>query len=269
MYIQIQVFNRYIIDIRGEIYMNKFLNKVVVITGGTRGIGYETARAFLKEGATVVVLGSKKESVDKALQSLKEEFKEAKLGGYYPNLASLESVKADFKKIHDEFGAIDVLINNAGVSDDHHFGDYTEELANKIIDINIKGVLYSTLAAYPYMKEAHKGVVINTSSVVSKEGTTGGVMYPTSKFAVNGITISLARELAKDGIRVNAVAPGVTYTDMMKAVPDEYIKPLVASIPLARLGQPEDIANAFLFLASDEASYISGEILHVDGLVRC
>ena len=94
-------------------------------------------------------------------------------------------------------------------------------------------------------------------------------MYPTSKFAVNGMTISLARELAKDGIRVNAVAPGIIYTDMMKAVPEEYIKPLVASIPLARLGQPEDIAKAFLFLASDEASYISGEILHVDGLVRC
>ena len=132
--------------------MNKFLNKVVVVTGGTRGIGFETVRAFLKEGAIVAVLGSKKESVDKALNVLKEEFKDSKIVGYYPNLASLESVKADFKKIHDEFGAIDILINNAGISDDHHFSDYTEELANKVIDINIKGVLYGTLAAYPYMK---------------------------------------------------------------------------------------------------------------------
>lgn len=246
----------------------KFENKVVIITGGTRGIGLATAKAFLKEGAKVVVCGSRKESVDNALNELNNEFPSSTIRGISPLLSSLDSVKNEFKKVYDEFKRIDVLINNAGVSDDHHVENYTEELANKIIDINIKGVLFGSLAVIPYMKEAKSGVILNTSSMVSRDGTTGGVMYPTSKFAVNGMTLSLARELAKYNIRVNAVAPGITYTDMMRAVPKEYIEPLTSSIPLKRLGQVEDIANAFIFLASEEASYISGQVLHVDGLAR-
>ena len=136
------------------------------------------------------------------------------------------------------------------------------------MDLNVKGVFNASKVAAKYMKENSGGVILNTSSVVSIYGQPSGCAYPTSKFALNGLTLSLARELGPYGIRVNAVAPGITETDMMKAVPKEVIEPLIAQIPLRRLGQPQDIANAFVFLASDEASYITGVVLRVDGLAR-
>jgi len=132
----------------------------------------------------------------------------------------------------------------------------------------VKGVFNATKAAAEHMVKRGEGVILNTSSMVSITGQPSGLAYPTSKFAVNGMTLSLARELGPKGIRVNAVAPGITETDMMKAVPKEVIDPMIQRIPLRRLGQPEDIANAFVFLASDEASYITGVILSVDGMAR-
>ena len=136
------------------------------------------------------------------------------------------------------------------------------------MDLNVKGVFNASRAVVPFMESQGAGVILSTSSMVSIYGQPGGVAYPASKFAVNGLTVSLARELGPKGIRVNAVAPGITETDMMKAVPQEVLEPLVRQIPLRRLGQPEDIANAFVFLASDEASYITGVILSVDGMAR-
>ena len=136
------------------------------------------------------------------------------------------------------------------------------------MDLNVKGVFNCAHAAAKWMTEQHSGVILNVSSVVSITGQVTGVAYPTSKFAVNGFTLTLARELGPQGIRVNAVAPGITETDMMKAVPKEILDPLVAQIPLRRLGQPEDIANALVFLASEKASYITGVVLSVDGLAR-
>ena len=136
------------------------------------------------------------------------------------------------------------------------------------MDLNVKGVFNATRAASECMMARGKGVILSTSSMVSISGQPSGFAYPASKFAVNGLTVSLARELGPKGIRVNAVAPGITETDMMKAVPKEVIGPLIKQIPLRRLGQPEDIANAFVFLASDEASYITGVVLSVDGMAR-
>ena len=136
------------------------------------------------------------------------------------------------------------------------------------MDLNVKGVFNASRAATEHMIPNGSGVILNTSSMVSIYGQQAGIAYPTSKFAVNGFTLSLARELGPKGIRVNAVAPGITETDMMKAVPKEIIDPMIQQIPLRRLGQPEDIANAFVFLASDEASYITGVVLQVDGLAR-
>jgi hypothetical protein len=159
-------------------------------------------------------------------------------------------------------------IQNAGVSESTPFTDYTEEAFDRVMDLNVKGVMIASKVATEYMVEQKSGVILNTSSMVSIYGQPAGVAYPTSKFAVNGMTLSLARELGPMGIRVNAIAPGITETDMMKAVPKEVIAPMVAQIPLRRLGQPEDIANAFVFLASDEASYITGVVLRVDGLAR-
>ena len=159
-------------------------------------------------------------------------------------------------------------MNNAGVSESTPFTEYTEETFEKVMELNVKGVFNAARAAVEYMAPRGKGVILSTSSMVSISGQASGVAYPASKFAVNGLTLSLARELGPKGIRVNAVAPGITETDMMKAVPKEVIEPLIRQIPLGRLGQPEDIANAFAFLASDEASYITGVVLSVDGMAR-
>ena len=243
-------------------------NKVAVITGGSRGIGFSTALAFLREGAKVIITASSQENADKAVKRLRQSFPQAVIGGVAPDLTSLESVRKTFADIREEFGPVDILVNNAGVSESTPLDGYTEDLFDKVMDLNVKGVFTATQAAAEQMAEKGSGVILNTSSVVSRYGQPSGFTYPTSKFAVNGLTLSLARELGPKGIRVNAVAPGITETDMMKAVPKEVIEPLIRQIPLRRLGQPEDIANAFVFLASEEASYITGVVLHVDGLAR-
>ena len=243
-------------------------DKVAIITGGSRGIGYATADAFLREGATVILAASTKESADKAVASLKEKYPRSTVAGISPDLSDLQEVRDIFKLVTGRYGCVDILVNNAGVSESTPFMDYTEENFDKVMDLNVKGVFNATRAAAECMVARGKGVILSTSSMVSKYGQPSGIAYPTSKFAVNGLTVSLARELGPKGIRVNAVAPGITETDMMKAVPREVIEPMIAQIPLRRLGQPEDIANAFVFLASDEASYITGVVLSVDGMAR-
>lgn len=243
-------------------------DKVVVITGGSRGIGFATAEAFLSEGAKVIIAASKQDNADKAVEKLKGSFPSSTVAGIAPDLANYESVKASFDKVAEEFGTIDVLVNNAGVSESTPFDNYTEELFDKVMNLNVKGVYTASRAASEIMEEKGSGVILNTSSMVSISGQPSGVAYPVSKFAVNGFTVSLARELGPKGIRVNAVAPGIIETDMMKAVPKEVIEPMVARIPLRRMGKPEDIAKAFVFLASDDASYISGVVLSVDGMMR-
>ena len=243
-------------------------NKVAIITGGSRGIGYATAEAFLREGATVILTASSEGSAAKAVASLKEKYPQAAVEGISPLLTSLESVKAAFDGVLEKYGHIDILVNNAGVSERTPFESYTEEIFDKVMDLNIKGVFNASRAVVDAMVRQGGGVILSTSSMVSKYGQPAGFTYPASKFAVNGMTLSLARELGPKGIRVNAVAPGITETDMMKAVPKSIIDPMIAQIPLRRLGQPEDIANAFVFLASDEASYITGVVLSVDGMAR-
>lgn len=243
-------------------------DKVAIVTGGSRGIGYATVQAFLREGATVVLCASRQETADKAVAKLQEEFPGAAVEGIFPNLSSSEEVQTSFDKVIEKYGHIDILVNNAGISESTPFADYTEELFDKVMDLNVKGLYNCTKAVTAQMEKQGSGVILNTSSMVSFYGQPAGFAYPTSKFAVNGITLCLARELGPKGIRVNAVAPGITETDMMKAVPKEVIEPLIAQIPLRRLGQPEDIANAFLFLASDEASYITGMVIRVDGMAR-
>ena len=242
--------------------------KVAVVTGGSRGIGFATVEKFLENGAKVVLLGSKKESVDKAIEKLKAINENYEVDGAWPCLSDLSSVEEAFSKIVKKYGKIDILVNNAGMSAMDKIYDYKEEDFKKIIDLNVNAVFNCSRAVVNYMKENGGGVILNTSSMVSIYGQPSGCGYPASKFAVNGLTKSLARELGKDNIRVNAVAPGVTLTDMMKDVPDSVIEPIIKTIPLGRIGTPEDIANAFLFLASDMASYITGVILSVDGAAR-
>lgn len=243
-------------------------NKVAIITGGSRGIGFATADKFLKEGATVILTASSQESANTAVALLKEKHPNSIVAGISPNLANLKSVQDAFREVTSKYGCVDILVNNAGVSESTPFTEYTEETYDKVMDLNVKGVFNATRAASECMIARGNGVILSTSSMVSISGQPSGFAYPASKFAVNGLTVSLARELGPKGIRVNAVAPGITETDMMKAVPDEVIQPMIRQIPLRRLGKPEDIANAFVFLASDEASYITGVVLSVDGMAR-
>lgn len=243
-------------------------DKVAIVTGGSRGIGYATVEAFLREGAAVILAASRQANADKAVAQLKGKYPNATVAGISPDLSCLESVREAFRNATRTYGCVDILVNNAGVSESTPFTEYTEETFDKVMALNVKGVFNATRAASECMIARGKGVILSTSSMVSIYGQPSGIAYPVSKFAVNGLTVSLARELGPKGIRVNAVAPGITETNMMKAVPKEVIEPMIAQIPLRRLGQPEDIANAFVFLASDEASYITGVVLSVDGMAR-
>ena len=237
--------------------------KTAVVTGGTRGIGFAIAKKYLENGANVAIAGSKQESVEKALSLLPEY--DGHVMGIWPDLCSPEEVRAAFDSVKTKFGTLDILANNAGISSRTSLYDYTIEEFSNILDINLKAVFVCSQAAARIMKEQGGGVIINTSSMVGEYGQPSGCGYPATKFAVNGLTRSLARELAKDQIRVNAVAPGVTKTDMVAALPQEMVAQISAGIPLGRVGEPLDIANAYLFLASDLASYVTGITLRVDG----
>ncbi len=243
-------------------------HKVALITGGSRGIGFATAQAFLREGATVIITASKPQTAAKAVQELKLQFPTSTIDGISPDLGNQEEVNNAFHAMDEKYGCIDILVSNAGISDSTPFDQYTQDLFMKVVDLDVLGVFNATRAVTDCMVAHGKGVILTTSSMVSLVGQSTGVAYPVSKSAINGMTISLAKELGPKGIRVNAVAPGIIDTDMMQAVPKEVIDPLIAKIPLRRLGKPEDVANAFVFLASDEASYISGVILSVDGMAR-
>ena len=237
--------------------------KTAIVTGGTRGIGLAIVKKYLENGANVALAGSRKESVDKALQQLSGY--ECRVIGIWPDLCDPEAVAKAFAEVKERFGKVDILANNAGISSRTSLYDYTLDEFSKIMDLNVKAVFVCSQAAARIMKEQGGGVIINTSSMVGEYGQPSGCGYPTSKFAVNGLTRSLARELAKDQIRVNAVSPGVTRTDMVAALPQELVDRISAGIPLGRVGEPVDIANAYLYLASDSASYVTGVILRVDG----
>ncbi len=248
--------------------MELLKGKTAMVTGGTRGIGYAIVKVYLENGASVALCGSRQETVDKALAKLKEENPDYKVIGLCPDLGNPEEVQKAVGTVKETFGSLDILVNNAGISARDGLYDYNPDDFAKIMNLNVNAVFNCAQAAAKIMKEQGGGVILNTSSMVSIYGQPAGVGYPASKFAVNGLTKSLARELGRDNIRVNAVAPGVTRTDMVAALPDEVIKPLIATIPLGRVGEPEDVANAFLYLATDLASYVTGVIRSVDGAAR-
>lgn len=236
-------------------------DKVAIITGGTRGIGFAIVRKFLQNGAKVALLGSRQESVDRALQHLQKEGFTAI--GFCPKLSDEDALRKCFKQVEKAYGKVNILVNNAGVASGTRLIDYTESEENSIVELNFMGVYKTCKAVVPFMTNG--GVILNASSVVSLYGQSVGCLYPATKYAVNGLTKSLSRELADKNIRVNAVAPGVTDTDMVRNLPENLVKPLIDKIPLKRFATAEDIANAYMFLASDMASYITGVVLSVDG----
>lgn len=240
-------------------------NKVCVVTGGTRGIGLACVREFLAQGAKVALWGSRQETVDKALAAVLAETPDAPVAGACPDLTDEAAVAAALDEVVARWGRLDVLVNNAGISQSTPLLDYTAEEFQKVMDLNVKAVFNGCQAATRIMVPQGGGSIVNTSSMVSIYGQKSGVGYPTSKFAVNGLTKSLARELAPTGVRVNAVAPGVTATDMVSALPKEVVDRISMGIAMGRPGEPEEVANAMCFLASDKASYITGVVLSVDG----
>ena len=242
--------------------------KVAVVTGGSRGIGFAIVEKYLENGATVVLCGSRQETADKAVKELKQINPNYNVEGIGLDLNNPEEIEKEFNRIKEQYGSLDILVNNAGISQRESIYSLKPEDFANILELNVNSIFYCSQVAAKLMKQQGGGVILNTSSMVSIYGQSSGVGYPTSKFAVNGMTKSLARELGKDNIRVNAVAPGVTNTDMVKVLPEEIIKPIIATIPLGRVGEPEDVANAFLYLASDMASYVTGVILSVDGAAR-
>lgn len=239
-------------------------NKVAVVTGGTRGIGYAIVKALVESGAKVAIWGSRQETADAAVAKIKAECPGCEVVGMAPKLTDSKAVESAMNAVMENFGSLDILANNAGIAQNIPLESYTDDDLEKIINLNIKAVFICSKAAASLMK-GKGGSIINTSSVVSFYGQGLGSMYPASKAGVNGLTRALSRELGKDGIRVNAVAPGVTRTDMVAALPENMVAPLLQRIPLARMGEAEDIANAVVFLASDKASYITGAVLPVDG----
>ncbi|MDD3370111.1 MAG: SDR family NAD(P)-dependent oxidoreductase, partial [Lachnospiraceae bacterium] len=232
------------------------------------GIGLAIVQKYLENGATVVLFGSRPETAEKAVNGLLSQNPDWPVSGMSPDLSDAKAVAEAIAKVKEDFGRIDILVNNAGISQSASIFDYSDEDFEKVMDLNVNALFYTIKPVALMMKEQGGGCIINTSSMVSISGQPAGVGYPASKFAVNGMTISLARELGPHNIRVNAVAPGVTRTDMVAALPQNIVDSMVARIPLRRVGEPEDVANAFLFLASDMASYVTGEILSVDGAMR-
>lgn len=233
-------------------------NKIAVITGGGRGIGKATAKLFTNEGATVVIA----EFDEVYGQSTANE-----LGAHFikTDISNEESVNALFNFISSEFGQLDILVNNAGILADSTLKKLDPDSFDAVINVNLRGVYLCGRAAADIMIEQGSGVILNASSVVAHHGNFGQTNYVASKAGVIGITKVWARELGKDGIRVNAVAPGFIQTNMTAGMPEKVVDMMGEKVPLKRWGQPEDVANAYTFLASDEASYITGAVLNVDG----
>ncbi|GAB6085570.1 3-oxoacyl-ACP reductase FabG [Alkaliphilus crotonatoxidans] len=241
----------------------KFENKVVVVTGTAQGIGKATALKFAQEGAKVVVVDIKMEMMDEVVSEIKAMG--AEVLAYEVNVVNREQIQAMVDDVVGKWGKIDVLVNNAGITADSQLLKMTEDAFDKVIAVNLKGVYNCTQLVAPVMVENGGGVILNASSVVGLYGNFGQTNYAATKFGVIGMTKTWAKELGKKGIRVNAIAPGFIATPMVAKMPEKVIDMMKGKSPLGRLGTPEDIANAYAFLASDEASFITGTTLSVDG----
>lgn len=240
----------------------RLTNKVALITGASRGIGKATALKFAREGARVVVCDVD-DTVAETVAQIRIQGGSAI--GYKVDVTKSESIEAMVSGAITTYGQIDVLVNNAGVVADAQLKKMTDEQFDKVIDVNLKGTYNCTKAVVDNMIERKCGVVLNASSIVGIYGNFGQTNYAASKFGVIGMAKTWARELGKHGIRVNAVCPGFIETSILKSMPEKVVRALEERVPLGRLGRPEEIANTFAFLASDEASYINGAVIEVSG----
>jgi 3-oxoacyl-[acyl-carrier protein] reductase len=238
---------------------NRLQDKVAIVTGAAKGIGYATALRFAQEGAIVIVADINPEAVKAAAASIPHA------EGYVMNVTDRASIQATVDQVMQRHGRIDILINNAGITQDARLIKMTEAQFDSVIDVNLKGVFNCTQIIAPHMLEAGSGAIVNASSVVGLYGNFGQTNYSATKFGVIGFTKTWARELGPKGIRVNAVCPGFIATEMVKAMPENILKDIEKRSWLGRLGTPEEMANVYLFLASDEASYVNGVALEASG----
>jgi 3-oxoacyl-[acyl-carrier protein] reductase len=238
-------------------------DKVAIITGAASGIGLAAAFSFAREGAKVAVVDFNEELGNASVNDLKAEGYDATF--FQVNVADRESVDEMVKAVLGRYGRIDILVNNAGITKDGMLSKLAVEDFQKVIDVNLTGVFHCTQAVLPTMVEQGKGKIINTSSVSGVYGNVGQTNYAATKAGVVGMTKTWAKELGRKGINVNAVAPGFIETGMTAKVPEKILDQMKMMVPLGRLGVPEDIANAYLFLASEESNYVNGTVLHVDG----
>lgn len=241
--------------------------KVALITGSSRGIGNSIARLFVKNGAKVVICGSKYESALKAVEDIKGDLNisEEYLMPVGLNMKNKDHLKEVVKSIIDKWGKIDILVNNAGITSNVSLLDSTDEEFEEMFQVNFFGVVTLTREVVKYMKDTG-GSIINTSSMVGIYGSRNQAAYASSKFAINGLTKSLSKELGMYDIRVNAVAPGVVGTDMMRgSVTEEMKQGLIRMTPLKKMAEPSDLAGAYLYLSSDLSKFTTGTIIQVDG----
>jgi len=238
-------------------------NKVCIITGAAQGIGLATAIKFAQEGATVVVCDRRAEGVDAAVAAC--EAAGASAMGRVLDVTDRVSVDLMTAAVLEQYGRIDVLVNNAGITKDARLQKMSLEQFDAVIDVNLRGVFHCAQAVADTMVAQGSGVILNASSVVGIYGNFGQTNYAASKFGVIGFTKTWSRELGPKGVRVNAVAPGFIETPILGTIPDKVMDEMRAHVPLKRLGKPEEIANVYAFLASDEASYVNGAVLEVSG----
>jgi 3-oxoacyl-[acyl-carrier protein] reductase len=238
-------------------------DKVTIITGGAQGIGLATARKFLDEGAIVALADVRKESVQGAVDGLKRNGEVVE--GFQVDVTRRPQIDAMVAQVKERYGRVDVLVNNAGITLDARLQNMTDEQFDRVIDVNLKGVYNCAKSVVDTMVAQGGGVILNASSVVGIYGNFGQTNYAASKFGVIGFVKTWAREVGPKGIRCNAVAPGFITTSILETIPDEVMQKLTDRVPLKRLGRPDEVANVYAFLASDEASYINGAVIEVAG----
>lgn len=241
----------------------RLAGKVSIITGAAQGIGEATALKFAREGAIVIVCDLKQDAIDAVVEKCKALGAQAV--GHVMNVTDRAQVDAVVAAVLKQFGRIDTLVNNAGITQDARLVKMTAEQFDKVIDVNLRGVFNCSQAVAETMIGQGSGVILNASSVVGLYGNFGQTNYAATKFGVIGFTKTWSRELGPKGVRTNAVAPGFIATPILESMPEKVLEGMKAKVPLARLGKPEEIANVYAFLASDEASYINGEVIEVSG----
>lgn len=239
-------------------------SKVCLITGASRGIGWATAELFASHGAALVLTARSAEALEQRRQSIQERFG-TPVSTFVADSGDAKAVQACYLELFKQYKKLDVLVNNAGIMQDALLGMISDELASSVVRTNVLGSVFHIQAASRLMGRAKSGSIVNLTSIIGRFGKEGQTVYASSKAAIIGMTLAAAKELAPKGIRVNAVAPGMIDTQMTRDLPEKNHREAIASIKMGRIGQPAEVANTILFLASDMASYITGQVVGVDG----